>query len=53
MQGRGILWILGRIQLTEQFDEVMVMESGKLIDKGTFTEMKNSNEHFQQLLAAE
>ena len=53
MRDRGILWNLGRVQLTEHFDEVMVMEGGRLIDKGTFTQMKNDNEHFQQLLAAE
>ena len=50
MEGRGILWVLGRVQLAEQFDAVMVMERGKLIDKGPFDEMRQSNEHFQQLL---
>ena len=50
MSDRGILWILGRVQLAEQFDAVMVMERGKLLDKGPFTEMQQSNEHFQQLL---
>jgi len=53
MQGRGLLWVLGRVQLAEQFDAVMVMERGKLIDKGSFAEMKDTSEHFQQLLAAE
>ena len=53
MQGRGLLWILGRAQLSEHFDTVMVMERGKLVDSGTFDEMKDSNEHFEQLLAAE
>ena len=52
MAGRGILWVLGRVQLSEQFDAVMVMERGKLIDKGPFEEMQQSNEHFQQLLAS-
>jgi ABC-type transport system involved in Fe-S cluster assembly fused permease/ATPase subunit len=50
MSDRGILWILGRVQLAEQFDAVMVMERGKLLDKGPFAEMQQSNEHFQQLL---
>jgi putative ABC transport system ATP-binding protein len=50
MSGRGILWILGRVQLAEQFDAVMVMERGKLLDKGPFAEMQQSNEHFQHLL---
>ncbi len=46
----GILWVLGRVQLSEQFDSVMIMERGKLLDKGPFAEMQQSNEHFQQLL---
>ena len=53
MQGRGILWILGRVQLAEQFEEVVVMERGKILDTGSFTEMKDKNDHFQLLLSAE
>ena len=50
MSERGILWILGRVQLAEQFDTVMVMERGKILDTGPFTDMQQSNEHFQHLL---
>ena len=52
MAGRGILWILGRVQLAEQFDTVMVMERGKLLDQGSYEEMQANNEHFQQLIAS-
>ena len=51
MAEKGILWILGRVQLAEQFDSVMVMERGKLLDRGSFAEMEQGNEHFQELLA--
>jgi ABC-type branched-subunit amino acid transport system ATPase component len=53
MQDRGILWILGRVQLAEQFDLVMVLEGGKILGTGSFTEMKDNNDHFQLLLASE
>ena len=53
MGKRGILWILGRIQLAELFDCVMVLERGKLLEQGPFSELKSSNEHFQQLLVSE
>ena len=53
MKTHGILWILGRVQLSEMFDQVMIMERGKLIDKGSYSDMLNRNEHFQQLLASE
>jgi putative ABC transport system ATP-binding protein len=50
MGDRGVLWILGRVELAELFDSVMVMERGKLLDRGPFAEMQQKNEHFQQLL---
>jgi hypothetical protein len=52
MENRGILWMLGRVQLAEQFDAVMVMERGKLVDKGPFAEIQSSSEHFQHLLTS-
>ena len=53
MESRGILWILGRVQLAEQFDNVMVLERGKLLEQGSFIDLQSSNAHFQQLLASE
>jgi len=53
MENRGILWMLGRVQLAEQFDAVMVMERGKLVDQGPFAEMQTSSAHFQHLLTSE
>jgi putative ABC transport system ATP-binding protein len=53
MQSRGILWILGRVQLAELFDTVMIMERGKLLDQGPYGEIQSTNEHFQQLLQTE
>lgn len=53
MDNRGILWILGRVQLAELFDSVIVMERGKLLEQGPFSALQSSNEHFQQLLVAE
>ncbi|TNF90770.1 MAG: ABC transporter ATP-binding protein [Gammaproteobacteria bacterium] len=53
MGTRGILWILGRVQLAELFDSVMVMERGKLLDQGSFEQLQSSNEHFKQLLLSE
>jgi ABC-type multidrug transport system fused ATPase/permease subunit len=50
MQGRGILWVLGRVQLAEQFDCVMVMERGKVLEMGSFGDMQQNSEHFQHLL---
>jgi len=53
MGSRGILWILGRVQLAELFDTVMIMERGKLLDQGPYGEIQSTNKHFQQLLQTE
>jgi ABC-type dipeptide/oligopeptide/nickel transport system ATPase subunit len=53
MASRGILWILGRVQLAENFDTVMVMERGQMSDSGSYSEIEERSEHFRQLLAAE
>lgn len=53
MDNRDILWILGRVQLAELLDSVIVMERGKLLEQGPFSTLQSSNEHFQQLLVAE
>ncbi len=53
MGSRGILWVLSRIQLSERFDSVMVMERGRLVEQGPFAELQNDNEHFRHLLSAE
>jgi ABC-type multidrug transport system fused ATPase/permease subunit len=53
MEGRGILWILGRVQLAEQFDNILVMERGKLVEQGSYEQIQSTNEHFQHLLQAE
>lgn len=50
MKGHGIFWVLGRPQLAEQFEEVMVMERGKLTDKGKYSAISQSSEPFKQLL---
>ena len=53
LKSRGLLWVIGRVQLAEAFDSVMVMQRGRLADQGSFAEMQRGCEHFQQLLAAE
>ena len=53
MKSGGILWTLGRVQLADNFDTVMVMERGRMIDCGSYEEIETGSEHFRQLLAAD
>ena len=52
-ESRGILWVLGRVQLAEQFDSILVMERGRIVDQGDFELLKSTSQPFQQLLAAD
>jgi putative ABC transport system ATP-binding protein len=49
-QSLGLFWVLGRSELAELFENVFVMERGKLQDKGSFEDIKVGNEHFRELL---
>ncbi|MEX0760610.1 MAG: ABC transporter ATP-binding protein, partial [Tistlia sp.] len=52
-EGRGLVWSLERASLAERFDLVLVMRHGRLIDQGTFEELKERCEELQTLLAAD
>lgn len=49
MQGRGLVCVFGRGDLARGFDRVLVMEAGRLIRQGTFSELEHSEPAFQQL----
>lgn len=50
---RGILWVLGRVQLAEQFDSILVMDRGRIVDQGGFESLSSNSQPFQQLLASD
>jgi len=51
-KGRGVVWVLQRADVAERFDTVLVMERGKIAEKGAFAELKSNGGHLQKLLAA-
>ncbi|MCP4432637.1 MAG: ABC transporter ATP-binding protein [Gammaproteobacteria bacterium] len=53
MESRGVFWVLGRPQLAEQFEQVMVMERGKLTDNGKYNEISQTSKPLQQLLESD
>jgi putative ABC transport system ATP-binding protein len=52
-QGRGLIWALHRASLSEGFDRVLVMSGGRLVEQGTFGELKQNGSQLAQLVAAE
>ncbi len=51
MNSRCLFWVLARTQLAENFDNVLVMERGKIVGNGKYSDLENSNPQFQQLLS--
>ena len=51
-KGRGVAWVLQRPDLAEHFAVVLVMERGKLAEKGAFAELKSNGGPLQKLLIA-
>jgi len=49
---RGVVWVLSRPDLAERFNVVLVMERGKLAEKGAFAELKSNGGSLKKLLAA-
>ncbi len=51
--GRGIIWALHRPSLAEDFDAVIVLRNGRLVEQGAYGELARPETHFNELVAAE
>lgn len=47
---RGVIWVLERPELSSHFDRTMVLHGGAIVSDGTFDELKESSQWFQQVL---
>ena len=50
--GRSLIWVLQRASLAEQFDRVLVMEGGRIVEQGTFTDLAASDGPLQRFIQA-
>ncbi|HVF63727.1 MAG TPA: ABC transporter transmembrane domain-containing protein, partial [Casimicrobiaceae bacterium] len=51
MKGRTVFWALGHAELAEQFDRVLVLDHGRLVDDGAFENLKSGKAALKKLLA--
>lgn len=49
-RGRTVVWALGRADLAREFDRVLVLDEGKLVEQGTFAELEREGAKFPKLL---
>ena len=47
---RGLVWVLHKADLARDFDYVLVMRSGKIVEEGTFEDLNSDGTYFKQLL---
>ena len=50
---RGLVWVLPRASLAAQFDRVLVMQGGKVVEQGTFDELDKDGSALRELVSAE
>ena len=48
----GVYWVLNRVDLAERFGYVLMMEKGRLVERGKFADLKSSGGALTKLLAA-
>ncbi len=51
--GRGLIWVLHRVSLARQFQEVVVMSGGRLVAQGPLAELDKPGTHLTMLMMAE
>ncbi len=49
---RCLIWSLNNPALAENFDHILVMHNGRVVEQGSYSDLKKDNTQFKQLLAA-
>lgn len=52
-KGRGVVWGLSRARFAKEFDLVLVMRSGRVVEHGTFEQLNRPDTALKELLSAE
>lgn len=51
-ENKGVIWVLNRVSDAQQFDKIIVLKSGRVVETGTYDELKEAGGEFQRLLEA-
>jgi ABC-type oligopeptide transport system ATPase subunit len=52
-KGRGVIWGLSRARFASQFDLVLVMRAGRVVEQGKFEQLNRPDTALKELLSAE
>ena len=50
-KGRCVVWVLQRLELSELFDQVLVLQRGRVMEQGRFAELRNSGGVMHDLIS--
>jgi putative ABC transport system ATP-binding protein len=51
-ENRAVYWVLNRVDLAERFGQVLMMDKGRLVERGKFADLKSSGGALNKLLVA-
>lgn len=49
-EGRGVIWSLHRAGMAKDFDHIIVMKNGGIVDQGSFDEVDKEGSVFRDLM---
>ena len=49
---RGVYWVLNRVELAERFGQVLVVDKGRLVERGKYADLKSAGGALSKLVAA-
>jgi ABC-type multidrug transport system fused ATPase/permease subunit len=52
-KGRGVIWVLHRASLAEQFEKVLVVRAGRVVGQGAFDDLNADGGALKELIDAE
>ena len=50
-KGRCVIWVLQRLELSELFDQVIVLQHGRVVEQGNFAELRNNRGVLHDLIS--
>lgn len=51
-EGRGLIWVLSRPELAIQFDRILVMDEGRVVEQGNVADLNKSGSRYHELITA-
>lgn len=52
-KGRSVIWVVHRAALAERFDKILVMQAGRVVEQGDYSELGSEGSALTELIRAE